>query len=78
MSLEYATLGQFNTKENVYNFIILLLESISNRKAILQSARNNMYHFIILCFILSNNNNKKLRTILTSTFNHVMKTYIRF
>jgi hypothetical protein len=41
MSLEYATLGQFNTKANVYNF--LLLESISDKKAILQSATNNMY-----------------------------------
>jgi hypothetical protein len=43
MSLEYATLGQFNTKADVYNFSILLLENISDKKAILQSATNNMY-----------------------------------
>jgi hypothetical protein len=43
MSLEYATLGQFSTKVDMYNFSILLLESISNKKAILQSATNNIY-----------------------------------
>jgi hypothetical protein len=43
MSPEYATLGQLSTKVDVYIFCILLLESIRDRKAILQSATNNMY-----------------------------------
>jgi hypothetical protein len=43
MSLEYATLGQFSTKADMYNFSIILLESINDKKAILQSATNNMY-----------------------------------
>jgi serine/threonine protein kinase len=43
MSPEYATLGQLSTKVDVYSFGVLLLEIISGRKAILQSATNNMY-----------------------------------
>jgi serine/threonine protein kinase len=43
MSPEYATLGQLSTKVDVYSFGILLLEIISGRKAILQSATINMY-----------------------------------
>ncbi|CAM6034646.1 unnamed protein product [Sphagnum compactum] len=43
MSPEYATLGQLSTKVDVYSFGILLLEIISGRKAILQSATTNMY-----------------------------------
>ncbi len=43
MSPQYGTLGQLSTKVDVYSLGVILLEIISSRKAILQSAINNMY-----------------------------------
>jgi serine/threonine protein kinase len=43
MSPEYATFGELSTKVDVYSFGVLLLEIISGRKVIFQSATNNMH-----------------------------------
>jgi serine/threonine protein kinase len=43
MSPEYATFGELSTKVDVYSFGVLLLEIISGRKAILESATDKVY-----------------------------------
>jgi hypothetical protein len=42
MCPEYASFGQLNTKVDVYSFGVLLLEIISGRKTILETATNKM------------------------------------
>ncbi len=42
MSPEYASFGQLSTKVDVYSFGVLLLEIISGRKTILETATNKM------------------------------------
>jgi serine/threonine protein kinase len=43
MSPEYATFGELSTKVDVYSFGVLLLEIITGRKAILESATDKVY-----------------------------------